>query len=283
LPTNGKWRIDTQKTQERIEKLGEYYDHNLRNGELLCVHKTDCYNSQGITEFRKTSFCNVGQDYDMFFNETPIRILIVGQESKCDDEKFSDRNRKWSNLNCVDWNEKNQHIRETLKTLERIFGIQDNDLYLVYALSNGYKCAFPAIENQYSNLKITKCMKEYCYKHLLKEIEILEPTVLIFQGAWARYENYFNRLQCAYSSNLVANWIDERHNYCLCKFENNTPNVSVIFAAHPGRNAPKYEKSCWPSIDRLQFSQTVTCKDRNDLKVLLCSEKKRLIKERDNI
>ena len=90
-------------------------------------------------------------------------------------------------LNCINWEKKNNHIRGTLMILQNIFGIESDYVYSSYALTNLMRCSFQDGDkyDNVSNVSSTSIMKENCLKHLIKEIEILEPTIVIFQGEWA--------------------------------------------------------------------------------------------------
>lgn len=71
--------------------------------------------------------------------------------------------------------------------LQNIFGIESDYVYSSYALTNLMRCSFQDGDkyDNVSNVSSTSIMKENCLKHLIKEIEILEPTIVIFQGEWA--------------------------------------------------------------------------------------------------
>lgn len=134
--------------------------------------------------------------YDVFYDNQAIRVLVVGKETgympnttygTSDDFDTNNKNV----LNCINWKKKNNHIKGTLYILQAIFDLSTEYVYASYALSDLLRCAFQenALIRNTSNVHDTRMMRCNCMEYLMKEIEILEPTLIIAQGEWAIKNN----------------------------------------------------------------------------------------------
>lgn len=111
------------------------------------------------------------------------KVLAVGKESK---DKHSEIIAPSDNIQHT----KNTHYRGTLYTLALIAGYKPkslsagdlqeyNDLLMRFCLTNYFKCAFKKANR---NLPVNRSMQESCCQILLREIEIVQPDIVLMQG-----------------------------------------------------------------------------------------------------
>lgn len=193
--TAGKWSFDTTKTQERYKALEEYYKLQGLNAEdFRCRFFAECAVSQKPGTIKQYSGGTIGLSpfYDVSYAGIPIRVLVIGKEASHEPEalygtaaNFAVRSRQIHDT--IFSTRRTNHIKGTLLTLQYIFGVQSEYVYASYALGNALRCAFQraAIAQNTSNLPDTRTMRANCFQYLAKEIRILEPTLVITQGAWA--------------------------------------------------------------------------------------------------
>lgn len=190
------WKADIDKTKNRCEKLLEYYKTaGLNADDFHCIHYNECKNSQkkcNVVKQYSGGTVGITPFYDISYDGKPIRVLIVGKENGyMKNTEYGTSTNFHENclniLNCINWEKKNNHIKGTLMILQNIFGIESDYVYSSYALTNLMRCSFQDGDkyDNVSNVSSTSTMKDNCLKHLIKEIEILEPTIVIFQGEWA--------------------------------------------------------------------------------------------------
>lgn len=126
----------------------------------------------------------VGENYGQ--SDYP-KVVIMGQES------VNHHNEHTPPAPSLE-DASNEHYRKTLYTLAMCLkGVQPKaysvkalknheSLLTHYCLTNYYKCAFSDDKDKVHGLDHSKSMKENCCKILLKELDILEPDLLIVQG-----------------------------------------------------------------------------------------------------
>ena len=133
------------------------------------------------------------------------KILIVGKESK---NHRAEVGTTTPSIHPEKGGADNDHYRKTLYTLALLlaesipksFSKEDleeyEELLQKFCLTNYFKCAVSGGEKScYRGLPHTKAMKSNCYHLLEKEIDVLEPDIVIIQGKftpkefWSVYEN----------------------------------------------------------------------------------------------
>ena len=194
------WTVDFEKTNWRKQRLSEMYQlEGLNAKHFSCKYYDKCIESQKGTNIVKQyagGTAALMPAYDVYYNNRAIRILVVGKETgympnttygTSDDFDTNNNNV----LNCINWKKKNNHIKGTLYILQSIFNLNTEYVYASYALSDLLRCAFQENEsiNNTSNVHDTKVMRCNCIEYLMKEIDILEPTLIIAQGEWAIRNN----------------------------------------------------------------------------------------------
>lgn len=259
------WQFDTAKTQERYDRLQEYYQRTGLNADnFFCQQYGACSGSQKDGTVKQYSGGTAGLSpfFDVSYAGQPIRILIIGKETAYQpDNKFGTAsNFDTRSKQCVSTiyaKKRTFHIKGTLLTLQRIFEVESDYAYATYALSNALRCGFQRAEiaENTSSLTDTKIMRTNCAPYLIDEIEILEPTLIITQGAWAvdskpsLVERFGEALdiqpQC-----LMEN--QENGKYGLYEFG----KFMMITSHHPARIGlwkTRYAPdSLWPMIDHLK-------------------------------
>jgi hypothetical protein len=184
------WDFNAAKTRERYTQLQSWLNADC----FSCPFFTACAASQKPGTVKQYSGGTAGlmPFYDAEYKGNPIRVLIVGKESgyMCNSEYGTSENFDTTTRNllkCINWRQKNNHIRGTLITLQRIFSVDSEYIYASYALSDALRCAFQA-QDRAGNLSAvldTSVMRSNCLGYLIDEIKILEPTLVIVQGEWA--------------------------------------------------------------------------------------------------
>lgn len=260
-----KWRFDLIKTQQRYKKLSDFYhNYGLCADNFSCKNYKECLLSQKKSTVVK-QFCGGTAGlmplYDSWYEDVPIRVLVVGKENGYMANTIWGTSANFDEhssnvLNCINWKKKNNHIKGTLLTLQRIYGIETEYVYSSYALSNVLRCAYQDKNNisNVSNVHDTMVMRENCMRYLIEEICILEPTLIITQGSWAIKE----------SCNFVSVLSSGLNRDCCCIMKNsngkyglyNLEGLMCITSHHPailGNWVKNFAPdSLWPMISFLK-------------------------------
>jgi hypothetical protein len=172
----------------------------LCDNKFICSHKKECKKSHS-GKFYEGQLHHIGKNYDLTANNKPLRIMVVGQEygHKPRHVTLEKRYEKIM-LNQKDgysFNERNPHMKGTTSVLRLLFG---KGLGVDYEsewinLDNGEKChIFDACvlvnyllcsalkEGKGMTGCSTNTMKNNCFEHFRKTIDILEPNIIIIQG-----------------------------------------------------------------------------------------------------
>ena len=169
----------------------------LYNDNNKCPYYDECSNSMSCKNKLKFYRTRIGLNYD----NAPIKILVVGQEDVGEGKQYS-----CCEPCTMEDAGYNPHYLRTFYTVAQIlleskdlpesFSKKDmsqskfEDLRHSFALTNYYKCAFS--NNNNSKVKHSPTMEKNCSKHLLQEIEILKPDIVIIQGR--DHENFWNQI-----------------------------------------------------------------------------------------
>ena len=259
------WNFDQEKTKLRIKELNEYYkEHGLNAFGFKCEKKQNCVQSQKgktVKQFHGST-ASVTPLYDAVYNNMPIRILFIGKETaymkKLNNgygipENF-DANNKIA-LKWIDSKKRNSHIEGTRLILRNIYNVESDYVYSSYALSNLLRCSFQDEDKRYkaSSTRDTKEMRDNCVVHLIEEIKILKPTIIITQGAWAvsGRRTFIDILTDRFGKyDLLKKNKNEK--YGLYRFG----TFYCVTTHHPGRLAVWKKNlandSVWPMIDYMR-------------------------------
>lgn len=258
------WCIDIDKTRNRWKILNNYYNvEGLNACSFHCSHYSECKESQKNSNIIKQfsgGTCALMPLYDISYNRIPLRILVIGKETAYmknaeygTSKDFHDNTLNV--LNCINWYKKNNHIKGTLMTLQYIFNTKSEYVYSSYALTNLLRCSFQdsSRAESVSSVHDTKLMRDNCYCHLINELKILEPTLVIAQGEWSvkngglvdvLKHNYDGDVKC-----IMKNKTDKYGLYQVSNFMCITSHHPAILGNWIKNLAPD---SLWPMIDYLK-------------------------------
>jgi len=269
------WKFDKEKTDRRISLLNEYYaEQGLNACDFRCSRYFECEKSQNKNTLKQFSggTSAVMPLFDVMYNDMPIRVLVIGKETGYmkNSEYGTSKNFETNNLNalnCINWEKKNNHIKGTLYILQYIYNIKTEYVYSSYALTNMLRCSFQSLDKfcNVSGTKDTQKMRENCVIHLINEIKILEPTIIITQGEWAIrgrgfidiLRNAFGRYTC-----LKMNSAGKYGLYHFEKFHCITTHHPAILGNWMKNLAPD---SVWPMIDYLRLTGCLPVIEANSM------------------
>lgn len=208
---------DTAATERKIEALSRYTDeHVLGPSGFCCASFAACRGStRDDDRFFEGQLSYVGHHYDMYLDERPLRVVVVGQEygmsRRADDasqvtmaERY-DRIHNRFGLERRYYAEhghkaRNPHMRGTTSALRVIFdlglgsdweaeflesdGGQRFHAFDAFSLVNALLCSnFRASKNTGAS---TTAMRRNCLRHFAATMQILEPTLMVLQGEGVR-------------------------------------------------------------------------------------------------
>src|SRR3990170_1905115 len=170
-----------------LKKLEDYYKQNgIFATEFFCKHKSEC--SDGCENFTgpKSAFVSSGYEYGAL-----PRLLFLSLDSgngdKIDKNRLPYSVRKREEVRDVLALPKHKHWFRThelawyiLKEFNELLKIGEAKGYFAHA--NSAKCCM----NKSQKKKADKILFKNCQKYLKKELEILEPKIIVTQGNEAK-------------------------------------------------------------------------------------------------
>lgn len=139
----------------------------------------------------------VGPCYDMRVDGTPHRVVVLPMETGEPKQHRTVEQRTQDVLDAgmLSFRQRNQHMKGVTFALRLAFGlpvdediehIQFDDgsrghLFDAYAMTNLLLCS--AVDEGTAKSRSTGIMKKSCSRHLRATIDILQPTLVISQGA----------------------------------------------------------------------------------------------------
>ncbi len=165
-----------------FEKLKNYYEREgivpverFNDSKFHCVSKMECRKS--CPQIRACAQAYVGENYE----KTQIMFVGIdyGKKDKLRPTLPTMEQQRRDNESAIGKN-KNPHMYGTTGLLMELLNCSCDCVLKYFALTNWVKCS-ASIEKQRS--EATPMMKNNCFKHLLEEIKILEPKLIVFQGA----------------------------------------------------------------------------------------------------
>lgn len=136
-----------------------------------------------------------------------------------------------------------QHYPKTLYTLALILmGEQPKswarkdliiyeELFTHYTLTNYYKCAFSNDLGKVNGLKHNDSMNGNCFKLLLKEIDVLEPDLLVVQGKFTT-QAFWSALDQTYDKGVCI-WKNKTDTVELYRHQLNGNPFYMLYSYHP--------------------------------------------------
>jgi len=212
--------VNSAKVNERREKLEELYRDFYQNNK--CKYFQTCVESIHMKSYENCIYndwsAKVDDNYDLLIDNIAVRVLIIGKEGKSFSQGLTTPS-KW-------WPEINRHYKCTYSLLKNIFSYypsndEDDDILTMFTLSNTYSCAFRKYEEQKSGIRNSDVQKSNCIKLRQKEIEILEPTVIVIQYDYLHSKDLFDdavqRDEKVYYSEMAKCYIVESSHPCCRK------------------------------------------------------------------
>jgi len=170
-----------------LKKLEDYYKQNgIFATEFFCKHKSEC--SDGCENFTGPKSAFVSSGYE---NGALPRLLFLSLDSgngdKIDKNRLPYSERKREEVRDVLALPKHKHWFRThelawyiLKEFNELLKIEEAKGYFAHA--NSAKCCM----NKSRKKKADKILFKNCQKYLKKELEILEPKIIVTQGNEAK-------------------------------------------------------------------------------------------------
>lgn len=195
---------DPARTAARYDALRRYMDEHVSDGaDFHCAMEPACRASldPGLV-FSAGQLSYVGPYYDISDAGYPLRVLIVGMDTGRTHENVSLDERRHQIFERVPerFSQRNPHMRGTTLALRLLFGrdpATDRDGELLpldrsramhvleaYAMANLRLCS--ATSDGSTASRGTATMSRNCMKHLAATIDILDPTIVVLQGARIR-------------------------------------------------------------------------------------------------
>lgn len=209
--------IDPVATLRRRERLQDYVASNLLGARrFICGHTAACSKSRIEGDaFRPGVMSHVGERFDLRLGGKDLRVVVVGQESGLPsgpdarrlgskvslDDRYQ-QVRTESGLNSryyadATYGARNPHMRGTTSALRIIFGhglgsddagewitpVHGNAFHIFdgFALVNRLLCS--AGPEGGSQGRSTTTMRHNCLEHFEATLAILDPTIVVLQGA----------------------------------------------------------------------------------------------------
>lgn len=203
-------------------------------GDDGCPYFEQCRNKMEPVAIRFDYAARIGKDYG-----SQPRVMILGQESKTSHSVLAEPEYSLEKAG-------NEHYRKTLFTLALILKGEEPDNYSKdalkryepllrnYCLTNYYKCTFSGDKDKCSGLKHSKAMKNHCYKLLLKEIDVLNPDLLIVQGKftskefWCALDNRYGK-----GERVWGNKSEKADTVSLYRHARKANPLYIIYSYHP--------------------------------------------------
>lgn len=280
--------VDLPATRRRITRLQQYVAGNLlSDGEFICQHFQQCVESRRAgDDFREGIMSHVGRRFDLTLDGQPLRIVVVGQESGLPKgpsvatfgRRVTLEVRYRQVLNGAGLERRyyaqdghrgrNPHMRGTTTALRLLLGtglgtdyegefvrpIKGRPFHVFdgFALVNRLLCS--AGPPGGSQGRPTSTMARNCGIHFAATLSILEPTIVILQGAkvakWAADVLASARHQTDY---LYEAMHDGRR-VAVCSFSHPSAHGSVRWGDRP--DAPYVSQVVAPTLQAaLQLSR----------------------------
>lgn len=202
------YAAEPRTTTRRVARLQEYFEQNvLVNGRFICSAEKQCRESHH-GNFYAGQLPHVGTHFDLTRNGAPFRIVVVGQEYGTRDELVDlvvrrtmiadNRGAKSRFLAMPNLNLKgrNPHMRGCTSVLRLLFGKDVGSdyesefvqldgmaihLFDCFALVNFLLCS-ALLPKGGKRGRSTRTMQQNCTRHFKRQLELLEPTIIVIQG-----------------------------------------------------------------------------------------------------
>ncbi len=198
LPSLSVDRAASEQRKARLESYLATSVWNPRDG-FICTTAGACRSSaeKGGASFYEAQSHMIGGCYDTHVNGNPYRIVVLPMETGEPKQHRTVDQRTQDVLDSgrVGFGQRNQHMRGVTFALRLAFGIPvDADiehlefddgsrahLFDSYAMTNLLLCS--AVDEGTAKSRGTGVMRKSCSRHLRATLDILQPSLVISQGA----------------------------------------------------------------------------------------------------
>jgi hypothetical protein len=198
LPSFSVDRAASDRRKARLESYLTASVWNPREG-FVCTSALTCRSSARRcgASFYEAQGHMVGPCYDMHLNDNPYRVVVLPMETgePKQHRTVDQRTKDVLDSAMVTFRQRNPHMKGVTFALRLAFGlpvdedierIQFDDgssahLFEAYAMTNLLLCS--AVDEGTAKSRSTGIMRESCSRHMRATIDILQPTLVISQGA----------------------------------------------------------------------------------------------------
>jgi hypothetical protein len=193
--------VDHVASEQRKARLESYLSANVWNSRegFICSSAGACRSSaeKGGASFYEAQGHMVGPCYDTLVDGKPLRVLVLPMETGEPKQHRTVEQRTQDVLDAgrVSFGQRNQHMRGVTFALRLAFGFPvDADVEQIklpngakahffdaYAMTNLLMCS--AVDEGTAKSRATAIMRKSCSRHLQATIDILQPSLVISQGA----------------------------------------------------------------------------------------------------
>lgn len=193
--------VDRAASDRRKVLLESYLSTSVWNPDegFVCKSAIGCRSSaeKGGASFYEAQGHMVGPCYDIRVDDVPHRVVVVPMETGETKQHRTVEQRTQDVLNSgtLTFGQRNQHMRGVTFALRLAFGLPvDADtehihfddgsnahLFDAYAMTNLLLCS--AVDHGTAKSRATAIMRNSCSRHLRETLKILQPTLVISQGA----------------------------------------------------------------------------------------------------
>lgn len=166
-----------------VTELTAFYESNgiVPYEKFACKNKEKC--GINLDKHAPGMQCHVGKRY----GENCPRVLIVALDCGGGAQTIPDRTNR---IEAVAGETPNLHMKGTLNILCDFFEMDKKESLDHYAMTNACKCSWKASTNQ-----LHYSFYQNCSEFKLKEIEILDPAIIYFQGKNALIDISFSKVE----------------------------------------------------------------------------------------
>ena len=235
-----------------------------------CPHFEECSGSMEPNNKLKFYRTRIGSNYD----EEQIKILVVGQEDVGEGKKYT-----CCEPCTMEEAGYNPHYLKTFYSVAHIL-LDDKDLPKGYnkddmsqskyenlrhsfSLTNYYKCVFSDSTNK-SGVNHSKAMEKHCSEHLIKEIEMLKPDILILQGKG--HPTFWNRIEYSEVEKTKRIFSINNNDYELGLYEAiiNDKKTYIVDSYHPTARGNIWDKTSEYLAELLRMAKEL-CNGKGEL------------------
>ena len=168
-----------------VNKLRTLYDDSKigvskSSPPFACRYLYSCKAAAKPRKLRNGTEAYIGDKYG-----DPIRLVVVSLDTggRTENEIREDNPMRWENIEKLTFTDANRHMKGTIQTLQHLYGCKpESDLLPRFAMTNSAKCS--GKDNNMS--MVPSKLYENCRDHGLAELSVLNPQLVITQGARAR-------------------------------------------------------------------------------------------------